>query len=218
MNILIVESPSQAKSINKYLGSDFKVLASVGHVRDLSAKNDAIDTENDFQMKWETSDRGKKVIKDIANAAQFSENLYLATDPDREGEAITAHVKEIIDSKKNLKNKPTSRITFHQITKSAIVEAINNPKDLSIPLIEAQMARRSLDYLVGFQLSPLLWRKIKPGLSAGRVQSPALRMIVEREEEIEKFQSQEYWSISANLDKKRKKFSSKLCLKSFKLT
>ena len=195
MNVLIVESPSKAKSINKYLGSDFKVLASVGHVRDLSAKNDAIDTENDFQMKWETSDRGKKVIKEIIDAAKKSENLYLATDPDREGEAIAWHVEKLLRDNTSLAKLNIHRVTFNEITKNAVLDSLKEPRKIDKNLVNAYLARRALDFLVGFTLSPVLWRKLPGSKSAGRVQSVALRIISEREIEIEKFNPQEYWSI-----------------------
>ena len=201
MNVLVVESPSKAKSINKYLGSSFKVLASIGHVRDLSPKNDAIDTNNNFQMKWEISDRGKKVMKDIAEAAKNSENLYIATDPDREGEAIAWHVESILKENPTLKNINIQRITFNEITKIAVIEALKEPREVDENLVNAYLARRALDFLVGFNLSPVLWRKLPGSKSAGRVQSVALRIITERELEIEKFQSQEYWTIKGLFNK-----------------
>ena len=211
MNILIVESPSKAKSINKYLGNSYKVLASVGHVRDLTAKNDAIDTENNFQMKWETSDRGKKVIKDIANAAQHSENLYLATDPDREGEAIAWHIEELLREMPKLANLNIHRITFNEITKNAVLEALKEPRKVNENLVNAYLARRALDFLVGFNLSPVLWRKLPGSKSAGRVQSVALKIITEREFEIEKFNPEEYWSLKAIFNKgQEKEFESRL--------
>ena len=197
MNVLIVESPSKAKSINKYLGSDFKVLASVGHVRDLSAKNDAIDTENDFKMKWETSDRGKKVIKEITDAAKKSENLYLATDPDREGEAIAWHVEKLLRDNASLSKLNIHRVTFNEITKNAVLDSLKSPREIDENLVNAYLARRALDFLVGFTLSPVLWRKLPGSKSAGRVQSVALRIISERELEIEKFNPKEYWSIQS---------------------
>jgi len=195
MNVLIVESPSKARSINKYLGSDYKVLASVGHVRDLSAKNDAIDTENDFQMKWETSERGRKVIKEITDAAKKSDNLYLATDPDREGEAIAWHVEKLLRDNSSLSNLNIHRVTFNEITKNAVLDSLKEPREIDENLVNAYLARRALDFLVGFTLSPVLWRKLPGSKSAGRVQSVALKIISERELEIEKFISQEYWSI-----------------------
>ncbi len=203
MNVLIVESPSKAKSINKYLGNSFKVLASIGHVRDLSPKNDAIDTEDNFKMKWETSDRGKKVIKDITDAAKNSENLYLATDPDREGEAIAWHVENMLRENPKLENVNIKRITFNQITKNAVLESLKEPRKIDENLVNAYLARRALDFLVGFNLSPVLWRKLPGSKSAGRVQSVALKIITKRELEIEKFDPQEFWSIKAlfNIDK-----------------
>ena len=213
MNVLIVESPSKAKSINKYLGSNFKVLASVGHVRDLSAKNDAIDTENDFQMRWETSDRGKKIIKDITDAAKKSENLYLATDPDREGEAIAWHVERLLRGNASLSKLNIHRVTFNEITKNAVLESLKVPRKVDENLVNAYLARRALDFLVGFNLSPVLWRKLPGSKSAGRVQSVALRIISERELEIEKFNPQEYWSIQGNfLNKTNKDINARLTL------
>ena len=201
MNVLIVESPSKAKSINKYLGNQYKVLASVGHVRDLTAKNDAIDTENNFKMKWETSDRGKKIIKDIADASKNSENLYLATDPDREGEAIAWHVETILRAMPKLENLNIHRITFNEITKTAVLESLKEPRKIDKNLVNAYLARRALDFLVGFNLSPVLWRKLPGSRSAGRVQSVALRIITERELEIEKFNPKEYWSLKGMFSK-----------------
>jgi len=201
MNVLIVESPSKAKSINKYLGNQYKVLASVGHVRDLTAKNDAIDTENDFKMKWETSDRGKKVIKDIAVAAKNSENLYLATDPDREGEAIAWHVESMLREMPKLENLKIHRITFNEITKRAVLASLKEPRKIDENLVNAYLARRALDFLVGFNLSPVLWRKLPGSKSAGRVQSVALKIITERELEIEKFNAEEYWSLKGIFNK-----------------
>ena len=195
MNVLIVESPSKARSINKYLGADYKVLASIGHVRDLSAKNDAIDTENDFQMKWETSERGRKVIKEITDAAKKSDNLYLATDPDREGEAIAWHVEKLLRDNSSLSNLNIHRVTFNEITKNAVLDSLKEPREIDENLVNAYLARRALDFLVGFTLSPVLWRKLPGSKSAGRVQSVALKIISERELEIEKFIPQEYWSI-----------------------
>ncbi len=194
-NLVIVESPAKAKTIEKYLGPDFHVYASYGHVRDLIPKEGAVDTEHDFAMKYEVIEKSQKHFQAIAKAAQKADALYLATDPDREGEAISWHLYEML--KDILKKKPVHRVIFHEITKRAISEAMANPKQLSADLINAQQARRALDYLVGFKLSPLLWKKIRRGLSAGRVQSPALRMLVEREIEIENFKSQEYWTIEA---------------------
>lgn len=198
-NLVIVESPAKAKTIEKYLGKDFQVLASYGHVRDLVPKEGAVDPQNDFSMKYEIIEKSEKHVQNIVKAAKTADALFLATDPDREGEAISWHIYEILNKKKLIGNKPIHRVVFHEITKKAVTEAIANPKDLSKDLINAQQARRALDYLVGFKLSPLLWKKIRRGLSAGRVQSPALRMIVEREIEIENFVTREYWSIDADV-------------------
>jgi len=211
MNVLIVESPSKAKSINKYLGNDYKVLASVGHVRDLAPKNDAIDTENNFQMRWEVSERGRKVIKNIADAAKNSENLYLATDPDREGEAIAWHVEAMLREMPRLANLNIYRITFNEITKNAVLEALKEPRKVNENLVNAYLARRALDFLVGFNLSPVLWRKLPGSKSAGRVQSVALKIITERELEIEKFNPEEYWTLKAIFNKNQdKQFEARL--------
>lgn len=209
-NLVIVESPAKAKTIKKYLGKNFEVLASYGHVRDLLPKNGAVDTEHHFAMRYELIEKNSKHVDAIVKSFKNADALYLATDPDREGEAISWHVYEILKAKKALKNKPVHRVVFHEITKNAINEAITHPRDISMELVNAQQARRALDYLVGFNLSPLLWKKIRRGLSAGRVQSPALRLIVEREEEIEKFISQEYWTIQANAQFKKQAFNAKL--------
>ncbi len=210
--LLIVESPSKAKTLKKYLGSDFEVLASYGHVRDLIPKNGAVDTENQFAMKYDIIERNSKHVDAIAKAVKSADSIYLATDPDREGEAISWHIAEILKSKNLLKNKLMKRVVFHEITKSAVEHAIAEPRDISMPMVNAQQARRALDYLVGFNLSPLLWKKIRRGLSAGRVQSPALRLIVERELEIEAFKSQEYWSIHLDALKHSHSFNAKLVL------
>src|SRR5689334_18135933 len=209
-NLLIVESPAKAKTINKYLGKDFTVLASYGHVRDLVPKEGAVDTERGFAMRYELIEKNERHVEAIAKAAKTADSIYLATDPDREGEAISWHIAEILKSKNLLKNKLMKRVVFHEITKNAVEHAIAEPRDISMELVNAQQARRALDFLVGFNLSPLLWRKIRRGLSAGRVQSPALRMIVEREEEIEKFQSQEYWDILADASAHKQAFHAKL--------
>ncbi|MFO1418608.1 MAG: type I DNA topoisomerase [Methylotetracoccus sp.] len=198
-NLVIVESPAKARTIEKYLGKDFRVFASYGHVRDLVPKEGAVDPDHDFAMKYDLIEKNEKHVQAIAKAAAKADALYLATDPDREGEAISWHLYEILKERRVLEQKPVHRVVFHEITKRAITEAIEHPKALSEDLIAAQQARRALDYLVGFKLSPLLWKKIRRGLSAGRVQSPALRMIVERELEIEQFQSREYWTIEAAL-------------------
>ena len=209
-NLLIVESPAKAKTLKKYLGSDFEVLASFGHVRDLVPKNGAVDTENNFAMQYETIARNSKHVDAIAKAAALADNILLAPDPDREGEAIAWHIAELLKAKRGLKNKNMQRVVFYEITQSAVREAVAHPREISMPLVNAQQARRALDYLVGFNLSPLLWRKIRPGLSAGRVQSPALRMIVERELEIEAFRSQEYWTVHLDSHKDHLPFSAKL--------
>ena len=209
-NLLIVESPSKAKTLQKYLGKDFEILASYGHVRDLVPKSGAVDPENNFAMKYQLVERNTKHVDAIVKAAKAAERIYLATDPDREGEAISWHLQEILHSKRGLKDKPMQRVTFHEITKKAVQDAVANPRDLLQPLIDAQQARRALDYLVGFNLSPLLWKKIQRGLSAGRVQSPALRLICERENEIKAFVPQEYWSVHLDTQKSRKKFTAKL--------
>lgn len=197
-NLVIVESPAKTKTLKKYLGNDFQVLASYGHVRDLVPKEGAIDTEHDFAMKYQLIEKNAKHVDAIIKAMKGADALYLATDPDREGEAISWHVHEILKNRKALNNKAVYRVVFNEITERAIREAIEHPRELSVDLIDAQQARRALDYLVGFNLSPLLWKKIRTGLSAGRVQSPALRMIVEREMEITKFQPREYWTIEAD--------------------
>ncbi|WJW75617.1 type I DNA topoisomerase [Thiohalobacter sp. IOR34] len=209
-HLVIVESPAKAKTIKKYLGKDFEVMASYGHVRDLVPKGGAVDTEHDFAMKYQVIDKNAKHVDAIAKAMKKADALYLATDPDREGEAISWHLYEILKDRGVLKDKPVYRVVFHEITKRAIQEAIEHPRELSMDLVNAQQARRALDYLVGFNLSPLLWKKIRRGLSAGRVQSPALRMIVEREEEIERFKPREYWTIEADLEKDSQDFSAKL--------
>lgn len=208
--LLIVESPSKAKTLKKYLGGDFEVLASYGHVRDLIPKNGAVDTEHQFAMKYDIIERNSRHVDAIAKAVKNADSIYLATDPDREGEAISWHIAEILKAKNLLKNKLMKRVVFHEITKNAVQHAIAEPRDISMPMVNAQQARRALDYLVGFNLSPLLWKKIRRGLSAGRVQSPALRLIVERELEIEAFNSQEYWSIHLDALKHHHGFTAKL--------
>ncbi len=208
--LVIVESPAKAKTIKKYLGKDFDVLASYGHVRDLLPKEGAVDTAHDFAMKYQLIDKNEKHVDAIAKAVKKADTLYLATDPDREGEAISWHLHEILKERNALKGKLVQRVVFHEITERAVNEAVEHPRELSVELINAQQARRALDYLVGFNLSPLLWTKIRRGLSAGRVQSPALRMIVEREEEIEKFVAREYWSLEADTAKGKHNFSARL--------
>lgn len=209
-HLVIVESPAKARTINKYLGSDFEVLASYGHVRDLVSKDGAVDTEHDFAMRYEPVERNQKHMDAIAKAARKSDAIYLATDPDREGEAISWHLHELLKERNVIGDKPVHRVVFHEVTQGAIRDAIDHPRGLSTDLVNAQQARRALDYLVGFNLSPLLWRKITSGLSAGRVQSPALRMIVEREQEIEAFIPREYWSIEADLAHKDQAFVGRL--------
>jgi DNA topoisomerase I len=209
-HLLIVESPAKAKTINKYLGKDFHVLASYGHVRDLVPKEGAVDPDNGFAMRYDLIDKNEKHVDAIAKAAKAAEDIYLATDPDREGEAISWHIAEILKERGLLKDKPLHRVVFTEITPRAIREAMNQPRQIANELVDAQQARRALDYLVGFNLSPVLWRKVQRGLSAGRVQSPALRMIVEREEEIEAFIAREYWSIEAECAHPRQSFTAKL--------
>lgn len=209
-NLVIVESPAKAKTIKKYLGKGFEVLASYGHVRDLLPKEGAVDPANDFAMKYQLIEKNEKHVDAIIRAMKKADTLYLATDPDREGEAISWHLYEILKERGILKGKTVSRVAFHEITKRAVNEAVANPKELSQDMINAQLARRALDYLVGFNLSPLLWKKIRRGLSAGRVQSPALRLIVERELDIEKFEPREYWTVEADVQSDEHGFTAKL--------
>lgn len=209
-HLVIVESPAKAKTIQKYLGNDYEVLASYGHVRDLPARKGSVNPEQQFAMTYAPLEKNARHIETIAKALKKADSLLLATDPDREGEAISWHIYELMKEKKLIKDKPVHRIFFNEITKSAIQEAINNPRTISMDLVNAQQARRALDYLVGFNLSPLLWKKIRRGLSAGRVQSPALRLIVEREEEIERFVSQEYWKILAQCTHHKTAFEARL--------
>ncbi len=199
MNIVVVESPAKAKTINKYLGRGYEVLASFGHVRDLPAKNGSVDPEADFRMIWEVDAKSAKRLNDIARAVKDADKLILATDPDREGEAISWHVLEVLREKKALKKQPVERVVFNAITKQAVLDAINNPRAIDAALVDAYLARRALDYLVGFTLSPVLWRKLPGARSAGRVQSVALRLVCDRELEIEKFVPREYWSLLATL-------------------
>lgn len=209
-NLVIVESPAKAKTIKKYLGSSFEILASYGHVRDLLPKEGAVDPNDHFAMRYEIIKKNQKHLDNIISAMKKADALYLATDPDREGEAISWHIFSILKEKKALGKKPVHRVVFHEITQSAVRAAVDSPREISMELVNAQQARRALDYLVGFNLSPLLWKKIRYGLSAGRVQSPALRMIVEREEEIEKFVTQEYWNLEADCLATDKSFKAKL--------
>jgi DNA topoisomerase I len=199
MKVVVVESPAKAKTINKYLGSDYHVLASFGHVRDLPAKDGSVDPENGFAMLWTLEDRGNKHVGEIVKAVKNADTLILATDPDREGEAISWHLLEALREKKALKNQKVQRVTFNAITKDSVLKAMANPRDIDQHLVDAYLARRALDYLVGFKLSPVLWRKLPGARSAGRVQSVALRLVCAREAEIEAFVAQEYWSLRALL-------------------
>lgn len=199
MNVVVVESPAKAKTINKYLGPGYKVLASFGHVRDLPAKDGSVLPDQDFEMFWEVDTASQKRMKDIADAVKSSDGLFLATDPDREGEAISWHVLDLLKKKKVIGDKPVKRVVFNAITKKAVLDAMANPRDIDTPLVDAYLARRALDYLVGFNLSPVLWRKLPGARSAGRVQSVALRLVCDRETDIERFVAEEYWNISALL-------------------
>jgi DNA topoisomerase I len=209
-NLVIVESPGKVKTIKKYLGKDFEVLASYGHVRDLVPKEGAVDTEHGFAMKYQVVERNQKHVDAISRALKKAKSLILATDPDREGEAISWHLYELLKAQGDLEGKEVKRVVFYDITKNSVREAMEHPRQLSVDLVNAQQARRALDFLVGFNLSPLLWKKVRPGLSAGRVQSPALRMICEREDEIAAFIAREYWSIDAELSHSQQKFPGKL--------
>jgi DNA topoisomerase-1 len=199
MNLVVVESPAKAKTINKYLGKDYTVLASYGHVRDLPAKDGSVRPDEDFAMSWDVDSKSSKRLSDIASALKQSDKLILATDPDREGEAISWHVLEVLQKKKALQGKPVERVVFNAITRQAVTDAMKHPRQIDSALVEAYLARRALDYLVGFTLSPVLWRKLPGARSAGRVQSVALRLISDREMEIEAFKSQEYWTIEADM-------------------
>jgi DNA topoisomerase-1 len=210
MKLVIVESPAKAKTINNYLGKDYEVLASFGHVRDLPAKDGSVLPDEDFAMSWEVDTASKKRLADIGNALKNADELILATDPDREGEAISWHVLDVLKQKKLIKDKPVSRVVFNAITKAAITEAMQHPRQIDEPLVDAYLARRALDYLVGFTLSPVLWRKLPGSRSAGRVQSVALRLVCDRESEIERFRAKEYWSIGAKLSEKGKSFEARL--------
>jgi DNA topoisomerase-1 len=209
-SVVVVESPAKAKTIEKYLGGDFKVLASYGHVRDLIPKEGAVDPENGYSMRYDTIERNEKHVKAIKTALKKADTLYLATDPDREGEAISWHLYELLKDQGALDGKDVRRVVFYEITKRSIQESMQNPRELSGELIDAQQARRALDYLFGFNLSPLLWKKIMPKLSAGRVQSPALRMIVEREEEVEAFKPREYWTLEGDVKTGESLFGARL--------
>ena len=210
MDVVVVESPAKAKTINKYLGSGYKVLASYGHVRDLPSKDGSVLPDQDFAMEWEVDGKAAKRLSEIAEAVKGADRLILATDPDREGEAISWHVLEVLQKKRALKDKPVQRVTFNAITKSAILEAMDRPRDIDMELVEAYLARRALDYLVGFNLSPVLWRKLPGARSAGRVQSVALRLIVDREVEIERFKAQEYWTVEADVSANTPPFLARL--------
>src|ERR1700730_2518615 len=199
MDLVLVESPAKAKTINKYLGRGYEVLASFGHVRDLPAKSGSVDPEQDFRMVWEVDAKAQKRLNDIAQAAKSADKLILATDPDREGEAISWHVLQVLKEKKALTGQPVERVVFNAITKQAVTEAMAHPRIIDQALVDAYLARRALDYLVGFTLSPVLWRKLPGARSAGRVQSVALRLVADRELEIEKFVAREYWSLVATL-------------------
>src|SRR5215813_7729667 len=200
MNVVIVESVAKAKAINKYLGSSYKVLASYGHVRDLPPKDGSGEPDKDFAMHWDVDGRSSKVMREIADAVKKADKVILATDPDREGEAISWHILRILEDKKALKKGvPVERVTFNAVTKQSVLEAFKAPRAIDAPLVEAYLARRALDYLVGFTLSPVLWRKLPGARSAGRVQSVALRLVCDRELEIEKFVTREYWSLVASL-------------------
>jgi DNA topoisomerase-1 len=198
MNLVIVESPAKAKTINKYLGSNYTVLASYGHIRDLPSKNGSVNPDEKFKMIWEVDSFSKKYLKDITEAAKKSDKIILATDPDREGEAIAWHVREYLEEKKLLKDKKIERVVFNEITKKAVSNGIDNPRNIESNLVDAYMARRALDYLVGFNISPILWTKLPGSKSAGRVQSVALRLLTEREHEIEQFKPEEFWTLNVN--------------------
>ena len=194
-NVVVVESPAKAKTINKYLGAGYTVLASYGHVRDLPAKDGSVQPDHEFEMQWEIAKTAEPRLREIAKAVRGADHLYLATDPDREGEAISWHVHEVLRARNALGHAEVSRVVFHEVTKRAVLNAIANPRQLNRELIDAYLARRALDYLVGFTLSPVLWRKLPGARSAGRVQSVALRLICEREAEIEVFRTDEYWTV-----------------------
>src|ERR1700728_1680714 len=197
MNVVVVESPAKAKTINKYLGPDYTVLASYGHVRDLPAKDGSVRPDEDFAMDWEVDARAEKRLREIVDAVKTADAVFLATDPDREGEAISWHVREVLRQRRALKSIPVKRVVFNEVTKTAVLEAFQHARELNDELVDAYMARRALDYLVGFTLSPVLWRKLPGSRSAGAVQSVAVRLICEREGEIEAFRPREYWSVEA---------------------
>src|SRR3984957_400283 len=210
MNVVVVESPGKVKTINKYLGPGYRVLASFGHVRDLSPKDGSVKPDEDFAMTWEVDARGQKRIKEIADALKGADKLILATDPDREGEAISWHVLEVLKQKHALGKARVERVVFNAVTKSAVLDAIAPPREINEELVDAYLARRALDFLVGFTLSPVLWRKLPGAKSAGRVQSVALRLICEREGEIEAFKAQEYWTIDADIATGKGNFPARL--------
>src|SRR5689334_22752207 len=197
MKVVVVETPAKAKTINRYLGDDYKVVASYGHVRDLPAKDGSVLPDSDFAMSWEVDGKSEKHIKTIIEAARGADRLFLATDPDREGEAISWHVQEVLKSRRALKDIDVKRVVFNEVTKNAVLAAFGRPREIDRELVEAYLARRALDYLVGFTLSPVLWRKLPGSRSAGRVQSVALRLVCEREAEIEAFRPREYWTVEA---------------------
>src|SRR5919204_3569372 len=199
MKVVIVESPAKAKTINKYLGDDYKVVASYGHVRDLPAKDGSVLPDADFAMSWEVDGKSEKHVKTILQAVRNADRLFLATDPDREGEAISWHVREVLKSRRALKDLDVKRVVFNEVTRNAVLDAFRHPREIDRELVDAYLARRALDYLVGFTLSPVLWRKLPGARSAGRVQSVALRLVCDRELEIEKFVPREYWSLVATL-------------------
>ena len=203
MKVLVVESPAKAKTINKYLGSDFTVLTSYGHIRDLPPKDGSVRPDDGFAMDWETDPKSEKHTKDIAQALKGADKLFLATDPDREGEAISWHVRKVLEERKALKGIEVKRVVFNEITKSAILEAVRSPREIDQELVDAYLARRALDYLVGFTLSPVLWRKLPGSRSAGRVQSVAVRLICDREALIRAFKTEEYWTIAAQVAARR---------------
>src|ERR671938_1392256 len=204
MNVVVVESPAKAKTINKYLGRDYKVIASYGHVRDLPAKDGSVRPDDDFDMSWQVVGRAEKHMKAIAEAVRGADRLFLATDPDREGEAISWHVREVLKQRRALKDVDVKRVVFNAVTRDAVLDAFRKPREIDNELVEAYLARRALDYLVGFTLSPVLWRKLPGSRSAGRVQSVALRLICEREAEIEAFRAREYWTVEAQFGTAKK--------------
>lgn len=209
MNLLVVESPSKAKTIEKYLGDGWRVVASIGHVRDLVPENGSVDTNNDFAMRWQIMPGKEKQIKQITDELKKADAIYLASDPDREGEAIAWHILDILKAKKALNGKKVYRVAFHEITKKAVLDAIEHPREIDKNLVDAYLVRRALDYLIGFGISPLLWRR-NLGRSAGRVQSVAVKLVVDREREIESFKPVEYWSLGARCDANSAEFDATL--------